>query len=491
MIKMRSILMIALFLAAFTKMFAGGYKISIQVKGAAKDSLCQLAYYYGDKKLLKDSARVGAKGSIVFQNDTAQLEKGIYLVVLGGKYFEFISNDATEFSMKTSEDNYVTNMEITGSPENTLFYNYLKFISPLGVKMNKEKGDLDSIRKETGDKTAGADIIERMKSIDKQMKDYKRKLIAENPTTLVAALFRAMEDVEIPEKSTWPDTTDTSYGYKYFKSHYFDQIDFKDERLIRTPVFQGKVDYYFDKLVVQHWDSITKECDYIMNEIGPTGNKEMFKFMLIHLTRKFGDNKIMCMDEVPWHLYKNYFLEDKRVDWIDSTNRVKIKEEVIKKTYNLCGDVPPNITMQDTTGKFHALHSIDSDYTILYFWSATCGHCKKATPKLWDYYQKVHDKGVEVFTVCIDKDLKPFKKYLNEHGFDWISAYDTENSNNFRVYYNVFSTPTIYILDKDKKIIGKKVDIKTIKKIINDKLGLPQEEEEETETKDDHEGHNH
>ena len=96
-----------------------------------------------------------------------------------------------------------------------------------------------------------------------------------------------------------------------------------------------------------------------------------------------------------------------------------------------------------------------------------------------------------MFTVCIDKDLKPFKKYLNEHGFDWISAYDTENSNNFRVYYNVFSTPTIYILDKDKKIIGKKVDIKTIKKIINDKLGLPQEEEEETETKDDHEGHNH
>ena len=65
--------------------------------------------------------------------------------------------------------------------------------------------------------------------------------------------------------------------------------------------------------------------------------------------------------------------------------------------------------------------------------------------------EKVRDKGVEVFTVCIDKDLKPFKKYLNEHGFDWISAYDTDNSNNFRVYYNVFSTPTIYILDKNKK----------------------------------------
>ena len=482
MMKMRSVLLIVL-LASFTKIFAGGYKISIQVKGAPKDSLCQLAYYYGDKKLLKDSARVGLKGTIVFQSDSVPLEKGIYLVVLNGKYFEFVSNDATEFTMKTDEANYVTNMSITGSPENVLFYDYLKFISPLGKEMDSLNTALKTAREK--DPAAGATIIDRMKVIDQKMKDYKKNLITKNPTTLVASLFKSMEDIEIPERETWPDST---YGYQFYKAHYFDNIDFKDPRLIRTPVFQSKIDYYLDKLVVQHWDSLTKECDYLMGKVGKQGNKEMFKFMLIHLTRKYGDSKIMCMDEVPWYLYKNYFMEDKRVDWIDSTNMVKIKEEVIKKTYNLCGDVPPNVVFQDTTGKFHDLHKLQADYTILYFWSATCGHCKKATPKLWEYYQKVQDKGVKVFTVCIDKDLTPLKKYLNEHKFTWINAYDSDNANNFRVYYNVFSTPTIYILDKDKKIIGKKVDISTIKKILNDKLGLPQEVEEEVDV-DEHDHH--
>lgn len=463
----RNILLIAL-VALISNVFAQGYKISVQVKNTPKDSLCQLAYYYGDRKLLKDSARVqDDKGNFVFEGDS-KLEKGIYLIVVpGGKYFEFIANDATEFSMKTTDQDYIKGMEIKGSPENVLFYDYLKYVGEIGPKM------------------ATASDEEKV-TLNKQIEDYKEKFILEHPNTFVSVLFKSMQDVTIPDRETWPDST---YGYRYFKKHYFDNISFKDPRMLRTPVFEGKVDYYLDKLVVQHWDSLNAECDYLMAQIGTEGNYEMFKYMLIHLTRKFGDMKIMCMDEVPWHLYKNYFLEDKRVDWIDSTNMVKIKEEVIKKTYNRCGDRPPNLIFRDTTGAFHSLHDLKSEYTVVYFWSATCGHCKKATPILWDYYQTVKDKGVEVYTVCIDKDIKEFKKFINKYNFSWLNTYDTENTNNFRVSYNVFSTPTIYVLDKDKKVIGKKIDVKTVKRILNDKLGLPQEEEDSEE--EDHSGHNH
>ena len=148
-------------------------------------------------------------------------------------------------------------------------------------------------------------------------------------------------------------------------------------------------------------------------------------------------------------------------------------------------------------GNNFPLHSVKAEYTVVYFWSATCGHCKKATPKLWEYYKKVKDKGVEVYTICIDKDDKEYKKFINKYGFTWINTRDDDKKNMdmfasthaYRTCYNVFSTPTIYILDKDKKIIGKKVDVDIVKKILNDKLGLPQEKEEAEEEKED--GHKH
>ena len=123
MIKMKRVLLLAI-LISFTNAFSQGYKINLQIKGAPKDSLCQLAYYYGEKKLLQDSARVlDNKGNIVFEGEK-KLPKGIYLVVApDGKYFDFIVNDATKFSMKTDTSDYVKNMVFEGSPENVFFIN--------------------------------------------------------------------------------------------------------------------------------------------------------------------------------------------------------------------------------------------------------------------------------------------------------------------------------------------------------------------------------
>lgn len=494
MIKMKRVLLLAI-LVSFVNGFSQGYKINLQIKGAPKDSLCQLAYYYGEKKLLQDSARVlDNKGNLVFEGEK-KLPKGIYLVVApDGKYFDFIVNDATTFSMKTDTSNYVKNMVFTGSPENVLFYKYLNYITPISTSISQKS---EEYRKLKDTKPAEAEqLLVELRALDKQLIDYKKNFITENPNTFAAVLFKSMEDISIPEAPEgMADSLVQNFKYQYFKTHFFDNIDFKDERMLRTPVFEGKIDYYLDKLVAQHWDSLIKESNYLLNEkVGKSGNYAMFRYMLNHLTSKYGDSKIMCMDEVPWYLYKNYYLQDKRVDWIDSTQRVKLEEEVAKKRYNLCGDVPPNIFFRDTLDKSYSLHDIDAEYTVLYFWSATCGHCKKATPKLWEYYQKVKDKGVEVYTVSIDKEDKEYKKFINKYGFTWINTRDDGAKNMdmfasthaYRTVYNVFSTPTIYILDKDKKIIGKKVDVGIVKKILNDKLGLPPEKEEPEEAEDSH-----
>ena len=76
-------LIILSFLTISSKLFAGGFDIKITVKGI-KDTTCQLAYYFGDKQYIKDSARVDKNGTMTFKGD-AELPGGIYLIVMPSK----------------------------------------------------------------------------------------------------------------------------------------------------------------------------------------------------------------------------------------------------------------------------------------------------------------------------------------------------------------------------------------------------------------------
>ena len=109
---------------------------------------------------------------------------------------------------------------------------------------------------------------------------------------------------------------------------------------------------------------------------------------------------------------------------------------------------------------YHDFYKMDEDYVILWFWDSDCGHCKTQTPKLYDFYKKLkkEKRSVEVYAINIEQESKPYLKYLRENKYDWINVQDTGHFSNFRAYYDIFSTPVAYILDKERRIIGKRID---------------------------------
>jgi len=111
---------------------------------------------------------------------------------------------------------------------------------------------------------------------------------------------------------------------------------------------------------------------------------------------------------------------------------------------------------------FVSLHDIEKDFTIIYFWEPDCGHCAEATPRLKAYYDTAKDHGVEVFSVCTAGEKAKWQKYIADHKLNWINGWDPERRTNFGFYYNVEATPLIYILDRDKNIIAKKIGVDDI-----------------------------
>ena len=115
------------------------------------------------------------------------------------------------------------------------------------------------------------------------------------------------------------------------------------------------------------------------------------------------------------------------------------------------------------------------------FWDPTCGHCKEEIPRIDSIYRATWKaKGVRIYSVLSDNDKKKeWVDYLKEHKLgDWTNVYETKEMEkvvadaqrpSFRQLYDVIQTPTILLLDKEKRIMGKKLSWEQLNDFLNTK----------------------
>jgi thiol-disulfide isomerase/thioredoxin len=442
-----------------------GYEISFTISGLS-DSTIYLAYHLGDKQYLKDSVKIDKSGHGVFSGKET-LPQGIYMLVLPGKkYFEMLVSDNQIFSVECSYIDYFKTLKFSGSPENIAFVNYQrKWIlmqeeaAKLRSRAQNNKANNDSIKK----------LTNLQSNLEEKMKSYLNDVINENKGNLLSVLIKSMLPVDVPPivlppNTKNPDSVRYFREYMYNKDHFFDNIDLTDERLLRTPILQGKLNMFFTNVVIQLPDSINKEIDKVIAKCSK--NYKMFQFIAVFLFNHFRESEIMGHDGVMVKLADDLYLSGK-ADWTTKEWRDNLRKEVDRIRPNLIGVKGHDLIMDTFTGSLTSLYDIKKDFTILIFWEPDCGHCQEAMPKLKEYYDKVKDQGVEVFAVCTQTDKPKWEKFIKEKDLNWINGWDPKRATNFDYYYNVQSTPTIFILDKNKVIIAKKLSVENIGSFID------------------------
>lgn len=441
-----------------------GYSIKVKLIGL-KDTVCYLGNHFGDKQYIRDTARVDSKGNVIFKGNK-KLDGGLYLIIMPSKkYFEIVVNDDQDFAIETDTLEFIKHAKISGSEENKLFFEYLNFVStkhsevtPLRAMYDKHK-DTDSAKY----------FLNKVNAIDKEVKDYKVNYQNKYPNHLITAIFKATTEIEIPEAPKLANgRVDSTFAYRYYKAHFFDNINFSDDRLLRTPIFHQKLEQYMKNMILQMPDSINKEADYIIAK-AKKGNKEIFKYCVWYITNTYETSNIMGMDAVFVHMAEKYYTYDQAF-WVDSTQIFKIRDRARILKPLLIGKVAPNLTMLDDAGKVQSLHLVKAAYTILLFWDPDCGHCKKSMPFIIDAYKALKSKGVEVFAVCSEVELEKWTNYIKENKLEWINVADAEFRTNFRAIYDITSTPQIYILNSKKEIIAKKIGAEQVEEFIEREL---------------------
>ena len=437
-----------------------GYEIDLTINDLP-DSTVFLAYHLGDKQYIRDTVRLNEKGHGVFKGQEI-LPQGIYMIVLPGrKYFEVLMTANQHFSASCSYSDYFNSLKFSGSQENSAFVEYQR----RWVKMQQRAASIAKRIQNNRQNTDSLKILGPIQKLQEEnMKSYLKSVIKENEGNFLATLVKGMLPIDIPDFPVPigfanPDSVRWVRNYNYNKDHFFDNIDLNDERLLRTPLLYARLDAFFSSVLIQAPDTINKEIDKLIKKC--SGNHKVFQFISVYLFNHFRESEIMGQDAVMVKIADDIYLSGK-ADWVSKEFKDDLRKQVDLMRPNLIGKKAENLVMDSYNGIFVSLFDVEKDFTILYFWEPNCGHCQEATPKLKVYYDKPKDYSLEVFSVCTTSDKAKWTKYIEDNKLTWINGWDPKRSSHFDYYYNIQSTPTVYILDKNKKIIAKKLGVEEI-----------------------------
>jgi thiol-disulfide isomerase/thioredoxin len=440
----------AALLLAFTVSVAlgqTGYEIDVTLTGL-KDTSCVLGHYNHSRTsfVAKDTARADANGRMIFKGDS--LPGGIYLVLLPGqvKWAEVVySGEERQFRLVSDTTDIIGNMKVTGSRENQFFYDFQR--------------EMASKMQEIARRQSANPQDPTLPKLREEMETYRKNAINQAPQLLTSKFLKALQSPEIPPAPKLPNGKDDStWVFTYYKAHYWDAIDFNDSRLLRTPILQPKVEQYVKNLIVQNPDSLIKEADALINR---SQNKEFRQFLIRYFASEYENPKVVGTEGVFVHMAEKYYLSGEIALSDDGKKRVADRVNVLKPL--LVNKKFPSLLLWDDQKKPFSVTDLTSDYTVVFFYSPTCGHCKESAPKLLEFYEKNKALGVAVVAVATENSDEEWKKFIaDQHTNVLKNGYDYSNQIDFRNQFDVLSTPTIYVLNKTKQIIARKLPVEQL-----------------------------
>jgi len=479
-----------------------GYEIRIVFKGS-QDTTMYLAMHSFGQSYIVDSIKNIKNGIAVFKG-TMPLEKGVY--ILAGqkrdRYFDFLVNESQKLTIKGEFPDLIKTLHSTDSKENESLFNYARFYTLKNQETQK-------LIVATRSKADSAKIIDDyQKKTRAEIKKYDDDFMVKHKGTFVYDFLNLKNDkflLDAPlAKNGRPDSI---YQYYYYKSHYFDGVDFKDDRIVRTPFFSDRIKSYFDRVIVQHPDTIIGELDKIFSRTNQ--GSLVYNTLLGHFSYKYETDKSLSFDKqgktntfekVFVHLSDNYITNGNASGLYSDETVVKIKNRV-NIVRNLLPDAKvADLYMIDTlsgrkvlsmgfdtaktnagasilyakhvnelTPLYKTLYNVKAKYTLLVFWSVDCGHCTTDVPKLNENLKALKGKvDVKVFAVQTKEEFfDRWKKFIADKHLDFINVFEPVHINNLTERFDINRTPVVYLLDKDKRIKGKSLAVDQVVEIIN------------------------
>ena len=183
------------------------------------------------------------------------------------------------------------------------------------------------------------------------------------------------------------------------------------------------------------------------------------------------NSNILGMDALFVDLAQKYYLSGEAT-WATKESLDKIRENVMFLENNLIGKTGANLILENIDGEKVNLYEIHSKYTVVLIYEPNCSHCKVFVPEFHkEVYIPYRDKGLEVFAIySLDKKEEWIDFITKNNLTDWINVWDKTHFSRFKVLYDARVTPGVYVLDRNKKIVAKRLTVEQLKRFMEKEL---------------------
>ena len=426
---LRIILLMVLLVPFVPDACAKGYRVTLVREKTDTSSYVITGWTWGNKVHI-DTAQA-KNGKVRFSSKTP-LNSGNYAIsrIDGKKLIEFIVPESnSDFRIKFKQDgkSYLVKL---GNQENWL---YTEFQNLINYKW-EEYATAESFSAKIG---------------------HLR-------TTAAVKLPGTLLDIILRNTLFQPKTAEDIKG----------SFPFGDPIILHTQFAEDKVEQYLRLLQYNHNDTIIKHVD----EMIASAQSRELQSRLAHTAYEFFYNpSIMGQEGIAVHIAQKWFL-DGPLHWPNEEGKFMLRTFVEFNKHSLIGMDAPQLQLTDTTGNRIPLRDMAGEYTIVYFYTDDCSTCIKETPELVNLVNEFDDGVLSVYAVYANDNQQRWKNYIEKELFifnpfmEWVNVYDPDYSSGFQLLYNVVKTPQMFLLDRDKKIIGRGLSVKNLKELLEEKI---------------------
>ncbi len=451
---------LAIFLLLSMPLIGQGPDFSIELEGAPSGKV-RLIGVYGNQNIAVDSANADAKGKVIFKREKPY-DGGFYYIVYSDNspIYALLDKDQI-FSISTTKSNWIGDSEVEGSLDNELYYQNLRF-------EQKFRPRLDSVIALVKAQSFGTKEYERLEKEREKLELEKENHIKDFVKNYPNSFFTKFKSQG--QNPKWRDIRkpsgeiDTLARFFTYRGEYWNGYDFLDDRLLRTPVFYNKLNNYLTTLIPQHPDSLILAVEFIMPKVEK--NAEMFKFTANFIALTYKQAKLMDWEKVYSHIILKYITYEKST-WADSSSIKRTRTDASYMVKSFLGMKGENLHCPDENGVYHDLYDKKSDYTLVFIYHPDCDHCKEETPQLIKFYNEWKSKGVDVYALTSEVvDKEKWMAFNKKYQLPFTSVWDPNYADKFYLKYYVDITPELYVLDKNKIIIGKNLHVNQLEEFL-------------------------
>ncbi|MCP4252685.1 MAG: redoxin domain-containing protein [Candidatus Scalindua sp.] len=454
----------------------------------------ELLDFFGDKNTVVASTTVDKDGLFQFPfSDDSPV--GMYRLRFDkGRNVDIIYNrkdielSISKPSVQAGKYSLSDGIDVLSSGDSSLYYGFLRTLD-LRRKRTALLNQLKLVYPTSKNSTSGvtgagefrSQIEVELGNLHNEFEVYIQQLIDNNPDSYTAKIIRTMKTPVFSVESPEGDQRE------WLKEHFWDSVDLSDATLLHSTVIPSKV---FEYILLYNDNRLNKEylqmafieaVDDVL--FRAQADETVFSVVLDIVTRRFEKSQY---ELVLTYITENYILSDsgcedsEKAVSADRADELRDKVETIKRM--AVGNTAPEIDMPQqglfdlkiaegsvvpASGSQMKLSSISAEYTLVLFWASWCPHCQSLLSAVKGIYEEYSDKGLEILAISIDKDRIAWQNSITKGQYSWINYSELNGWNGKAAKeYGVWSTPRMYLLDREKRIIAKPVTVEELKEVI-------------------------